>query len=198
MTFAEILTQVRELLQSKGRVSYRALKLQFNLDDDYLEGLKDELIEAEHAEALITLATEQRFPYELERGTITRGWALAEQGQGEEGIARIRQSLAAFRAGGSNLWQSHFLAMLAEAYGKVGQTAEGLAVVAEAVEWAQRTGGRYYEAELYRLKGQLTLQKLSAVGSQGRWAVPILQQKMKPRPVFSEPLRLPAGSKPSR
>ena len=51
MTFAEVLAQVRELLQSKGRVSYRALKLQFNLDDDYLEGLKDELIEAEHVAA---------------------------------------------------------------------------------------------------------------------------------------------------
>src|SRR5262245_65590148 len=48
MSFAEVLTQVRELLQNKGRVSYRALKLQFSLDDDYLEGLKDELIEAEH------------------------------------------------------------------------------------------------------------------------------------------------------
>ena len=51
MTFVEVLGQVRELLQSKGRVSYRALKLQFNLDDDYLEGLKDELIEAEHVAA---------------------------------------------------------------------------------------------------------------------------------------------------
>ena len=51
MTFAEVLAQVRELLQGKGRVSYRALKLQFNLDDDYLEGLKDELIEAEHVVA---------------------------------------------------------------------------------------------------------------------------------------------------
>jgi class 3 adenylate cyclase len=47
MTFEEILARVRELLQRKGRVSYRALKLQFNLGDDYLEGLKDELIEAE-------------------------------------------------------------------------------------------------------------------------------------------------------
>ena len=46
-----VVPDVRELLQSKGRVSYRALKLQFNLDDDYLEGLKDELIEAEHIEA---------------------------------------------------------------------------------------------------------------------------------------------------
>src|SRR5262245_19554774 len=51
MTFAEVLTQVRELLERKGRVSYRALKLQFTLDDDYLEGLKDELIEAEHVAA---------------------------------------------------------------------------------------------------------------------------------------------------
>jgi hypothetical protein len=47
MTFEEILAQARELLQRKGRVSYRALKLQFTLDDDYLEGLKDELIDAE-------------------------------------------------------------------------------------------------------------------------------------------------------
>src|SRR5262249_28402766 len=51
MTFEEVLTQVRELLERKRRVSYRALKLQFNLDDDYLEGLKDELIEAEHVAA---------------------------------------------------------------------------------------------------------------------------------------------------
>jgi hypothetical protein len=51
MTFDELLVQVRELLQSKGRVSYRALKLQFNLDDEHLEGLKDELIEAERVAA---------------------------------------------------------------------------------------------------------------------------------------------------
>lgn len=51
MTFPELLVQVRELLQSKGRVSYRALKLQFNIDDEYLNGLKDELIEAERIAA---------------------------------------------------------------------------------------------------------------------------------------------------
>jgi predicted ATPase len=54
--------------------------------------------------------------------------------------------------------------MLAEAYRQVGQTAEGLAAVAEALDWAQRTGGRYYEAELYRLKGELTLQKSEVRG----------------------------------
>ena len=47
MTFDELLAQVYELLQRQGRVSYRALKLRFNLDDAYLEGLKDELIYAQ-------------------------------------------------------------------------------------------------------------------------------------------------------
>ncbi|MGE0824773.1 MAG: FeoC-like transcriptional regulator [Candidatus Binatia bacterium] len=46
MTFDEVLTQVRDLLQREGRVSYRALKLRFNIAEDYLEGLKDELIYA--------------------------------------------------------------------------------------------------------------------------------------------------------
>ena len=48
MTFDEVLEQVRELLQSKGRVAYRALKRRFELDDEYLEDLKAELIDAEH------------------------------------------------------------------------------------------------------------------------------------------------------
>jgi hypothetical protein len=47
MTFDAVLEQVRELLQSKGRVAYRALKRRFALDDEYLEDLKAELIKAE-------------------------------------------------------------------------------------------------------------------------------------------------------
>ena len=46
MIFDEVLAQVRELLEREGRVSYRALKRRFNLDDDYLEDLKNELIKA--------------------------------------------------------------------------------------------------------------------------------------------------------
>jgi class 3 adenylate cyclase len=46
MTFEEILAQVFELLQREKRVSYRALKLRFDINDDYIEGIKDELIYA--------------------------------------------------------------------------------------------------------------------------------------------------------
>ena len=48
MTFDEVLEQVRELLRREGRVSYRALKRRFALDDDYVEDLKEELIDAKH------------------------------------------------------------------------------------------------------------------------------------------------------
>ena len=46
MTFDEILTQVLDLLRREGRVSYRALKRRFDLDEDYLEDLKAEIIQA--------------------------------------------------------------------------------------------------------------------------------------------------------
>ncbi len=112
----------------------------------------------ERVEADITLSTEQGFQYLLASGTIWRGWALAEQGQGEEGIAQIRQGLAAWRATGAEIFRSHSLAMLAEAYGKVGQAEEGLSVLAEALDVVDKNGEGEYEAELYRLKGQLTLE----------------------------------------
>jgi len=46
MTFDELLAQVLDLLRREGRVSYRALKRRFDLDDDDLEDLKDEIIAA--------------------------------------------------------------------------------------------------------------------------------------------------------
>jgi predicted ATPase len=59
----------------------------------------------------------------------------------------------------------HHLALLAEAYGNAGQTEEGLTLLDEALAAAHKNVGRFYEAELYRLKGQLTLQKFQVSGS---------------------------------
>jgi len=49
--------------------------------------------------------------------------------------------------------------VLAEAYGKVEQTEEGLTVLAEMLDAVDSSEERFYEAELYRLKGELTLQQ---------------------------------------
>jgi predicted ATPase len=111
----------------------------------------------ERAEALIALSTEQGFPLCLAYGTTWRGWALAEQGEVQEGLIQICQGLDAWQATGTGMGRSYFLALLAEAYGKVGYTKEELTALAEALALVDRTGERFYEAELYRLKGELTL-----------------------------------------
>jgi predicted ATPase len=109
----------------------------------------------ERAEALMTLSTEQRFAFWLVSATVLRGWVLAEQGQGTEGIAQICQGLAAWQAMGEALYQPRFRALLAEIYGNVGQTEAGLTVLAEVLAEVHTNGLCYCEAELYRLKGML-------------------------------------------
>ena len=111
----------------------------------------------EGAEAMIRFSTEQGFPYWLATGTIFRGWALTEQGQVEEGITQIRRGLDAWKAMGAALCWPYFLALLTEAYGKVGCTREGLTLLAEALDVVEKTEERFYEADLYRLKGELLL-----------------------------------------
>jgi predicted ATPase/class 3 adenylate cyclase len=119
----------------------------------------------ERAEALIALCSEQGFALLLAWGTIERGWALAEQGQGEAGLAQMRQGLVAQQATGTELYRPYFLTLLAEAYGKAGQIEEGLTLLAEALATVDKSGERFYEAELYRLKGELTLQQFKVQGA---------------------------------
>ena len=111
----------------------------------------------ERAEATMALASEQGFPLWLAMGTILRSWALVERGQGDERLLQIRQGLSAFQAIGAELGRTAFLALLAESYGKRGQTEAGLRVLAEALAVADKSGERLYEAEIHRLKGELTL-----------------------------------------
>jgi predicted ATPase len=112
----------------------------------------------ERAEAAMAFSAEQGFAQALSQAASLRGWALAEQGRGEEGVVQIGQGLAAYRATGAEIERSRWLALLAEAHGKMGQAQEGLSVLAEALTEVEQNGIRYYEAELYRLYGQLTLQ----------------------------------------
>jgi DNA-binding SARP family transcriptional activator/predicted ATPase len=111
------------------------------------------------AEASLTLASEHEFRPFLAQATMQRGRALAEQGRIEEGIAQLRQGLAAWEATGTRYRRPTFLAWLAEAYGKVGQAEEGLSVLAEALAQVEKTDERCYEAELRRLKGELLAQE---------------------------------------
>src|SRR5207249_8277030 len=90
-------------------------------------------------------------------GMVMRGWALALQGQGEEGIASIRQGLAAQRQTGAELGRTYFLALLAETCQHAAQTEEGMCKITEALAAVAQTGESFYAAELHRLRGELLL-----------------------------------------
>jgi predicted ATPase len=61
------------------------------------------------------------------------------------------------RATGAEVWRTYFLTLLAEAYHTVGEPEAGLGVLAEAVAQVEKTEERFWEAEIYRLKGELLL-----------------------------------------
>jgi class 3 adenylate cyclase/predicted ATPase len=109
------------------------------------------------AEALMTVATDQEFPLHLAQAMPLRGWTLSESGRVEEGIAQIHQGLAAYQATGATRDRPYYLALLAEASAKVGQTTEGLEALAEALATLTKGGVPWWEAELYRLRGELLL-----------------------------------------
>lgn len=106
------------------------------------------------ADAAINLSTEQGFSYWLPIGRVLHGWALTEQELSNNSIEQIRQGVMAYRATGARLFLTHFLGLLADALNRGGDTSEALTVLNEALDLVEDTGERYYEAELYRLKGE--------------------------------------------
>ncbi len=111
------------------------------------------------AEALLALATAQGFPAYAAVGAILQGVALAEQGHREEGIAQAHQGLAAQRTAGAELPRPFMLILLADTCVRIGQVEEGLQVLDEVQALVNKSGACVHEAELYRLKGELTLQQ---------------------------------------
>src|SRR6266849_868123 len=101
---------------------------------------------------------EHGFGLLLTTGVIQRGWLLAERGQREEGLAQMPEGLARHREIGAAVLVPPFLAWVAEVHQKLGRPAEGLSAVTEALAVARQSGQHYWEAELHRLTGVLTLQ----------------------------------------
>ena len=109
------------------------------------------------ADELIALSYRHRLGHFLPLGRALHGWALAEQGMFEAGVAEQREGMAAFRAMGNEHLHPHFLTILAEQYGKAGDVEHGLALLAEALAAVDKSGERWCEAELHRVTGELLL-----------------------------------------
>jgi class 3 adenylate cyclase/predicted ATPase len=109
----------------------------------------------ERAQNALALSTEQGFQFWVGWEEVLIGWTLARQGDGSEGVERIRQGLIDWQATGSQLGRSYFLTLQAEAHGHAGQIEEALNLLAEAKTFTNQTQERWWEAEQSRLKGKL-------------------------------------------
>jgi predicted ATPase len=111
----------------------------------------------DQAAELIELAAEQKFPHMLGTGTFFRGWARAAAGQVEQGIVEMRRGLAAKRATGAEIKVPYYLGLIAAADGR---PTEAMPLLDGALGTVQRTGERWFEAELHRLRGEMLARTL--------------------------------------
>jgi predicted ATPase len=150
--------------------SHQALELAQNLSHPFSRALahcyaamlhqfrREPRLVQQQAEAAMTLCTEQGFTYYLAWATILRGWALTAQSAdraNKDAMAQVRQGFADLLATGAGIRETYYRALLAEAAGFRGKSEAGQQLLAEAFAAVQRTEERYWEAELYRLQGDL-------------------------------------------
>ncbi len=112
------------------------------------------------AEELLAFAHEQAFPYWQVMGLMLQGRELALHGKQESGIVQIRQGLTALHTLGTAIARTYWLALLAEATRDSGAYEESAAALSEALAAAATHNERHWEAELYRIQGELALRRV--------------------------------------
>jgi predicted ATPase len=113
----------------------------------------------ERADQLVAVTAEQGFAFYRAQGTICLGWVKFKNGDVAEGISLLRSGSAALRTTGAVAWLPNNLALLARACEIAGQIEEGLTQLVDALQIVERTGERWFAAELNRHKGQLLLRQ---------------------------------------
>jgi class 3 adenylate cyclase/predicted ATPase len=113
----------------------------------------------ERADELFAVATERGFAFWGALGAIYCGRVKVNKGELAEGISLLRSGSETYRTSGAKLWMPHFIAFLASACESAGQLEEGLALLDEALQLTEKTGERWFAAELYRHEGRLLLRQ---------------------------------------
>jgi serine/threonine protein kinase/predicted ATPase len=108
---------------------------------------------------IAVLAEEKGFLFHSGVAYFKLGWVAAHRGRVEEGLAKLLQALDLYRATGVRYTLTDLFGTIAEAYGMAGEIEKGLEFMAQAFAEVERGGERYFEAELYRIKGELLLRK---------------------------------------
>jgi class 3 adenylate cyclase/tetratricopeptide (TPR) repeat protein len=176
---AQALARSREALSGARQLGPHSIAFALNLAAEVHRYVGDEPKARESTEALAALASERGFLLWSAQAVFLRGQALVAEGQVEEGIVELRRGAALVETTGTvaGAWKLS----LAEAYAKLGRPEEGIAAIAEEMAPMERTGLRFLEAELYRVKGALILLQapgaISTAESAFRQAVSIARRQ---------------------
>jgi predicted ATPase len=114
---------------------------------------------SEWVDQLVAVTTEQGFPWWGAQGTIYRGCLKVRNGDVTEGMSFLRRGSIDYRTTGAEVWMPYFIALLANASEAAEQIEEALTLLEEALQIVERTGERWFAAELHRHKGQLLLRQ---------------------------------------
>ena len=117
----------------------------------------DNAVLDEWVDEMVAITTDQGLPHWRAGTTIYQGWAKVKRHNISEGISLLRSGLNAFRAIGAEMWMPQFIAFLATAHQIAGEVEEALGLLDDALQVVERTGERWFAAELNRLKGELLL-----------------------------------------
>ncbi len=108
-------------------------------------------------EKVFALAEEYALGDMLKYATATKALKLAYQERTEESLERAKQAIDSLNAQGVKLSRTRYLAIMGKLFWTSGRRAEGLAAIAEALALVEGAGERCYEAEIWRIKGELLL-----------------------------------------
>jgi class 3 adenylate cyclase/predicted ATPase len=123
-----------------------------------LDLCRDYGTESALADELISLASEKGALFWKACGLLHRGGVLAGTGNASEAVQTITSGLAAFRSTGATVNVPITLLNLAKAYAQLGKFDEALGCISEATAAVERTKERWFEAEVYRMAGEIALQ----------------------------------------
>jgi TOMM system kinase/cyclase fusion protein len=111
----------------------------------------------EQAELLAALCREQAFGYRVAQSEILLGWARAIEDRDASALDRIRAGMAAIRSTGTEAYQPYYVVLFADACLRVGRPDDAAGLIDEMLAFVERTGERFLEPELQRLRGELML-----------------------------------------
>jgi predicted ATPase len=110
------------------------------------------------ANATVEFATEQGYAQWLAEAWVFRGWARAELGELEAGVAELDRGARAYRASGAVHWRGTHLGLHGRVLALQGRLDEARDLLAEALRHTRSTGERWFEADLERIMGEVLAQ----------------------------------------